>query len=180
MLISQTTFESVGSGDTKVFESIENNSGYHFGLQLKAKFGLLYFQGDALYSNNTYTYSDDSSLASYKIEENNLIMPVVVGLDLAFLRVYAGPRFVVPLGDDFSTSFENITGYSYEIENNDMTYQVGVGLDLFKRVTIDLTYNGYFSSIDNVFKDISGENFTMTHPDCRYELSVGFYFGKFR
>lgn len=110
-------------------------------------------------------------------EDTNLEIPVVVGLDFSFIRVYLGPRFIIPMGDDLESSINNAGNYSFSIADDNMPYQVGVGLDFFRRLTLDVTYNGYFTDFNDVWKQISGDAYSTEHPDCHYKVSLGFYFG---
>ena len=124
------------------------NAGFHVGAQLRfnTKIGL-YFQGDVL-----YTYSEEKiNMSSYDSNawvaatRHGLDIPVLVGFKLGFFRVYAGPKFQASLGDDITQSISNLAKIDFKMDDEVFGYQIGIGFDIFKKLTIDLNYNGRFS-----------------------------------
>lgn len=163
-----------GNLDNQLVSAAKNNAGYHLGIVTRVNLGALYVQGDVLYVRNAYEYN--LSDGKMKVKENRLSIPAVAGLNILFLRVYAGPKFDFNLGQNIAKSVGNADAIKHIFDNRWLGYQLGVGADLFKRISIDFNYNGYFKAPTQRY--IIGESdFQIKQKSRQYWVSLGYYFG---
>lgn len=163
-----------GNIDNQLLSAAKNHAGYHVGLVTRFNLGALYVQGDVLYVRNAYEYN--LSEGKIKIKENRLSIPAVVGLNILFLRVYAGPKFDFNLGQDLTKTLTNADAIKHSFDNRWLGYQLGVGADLFKRISIDFNYNGYFKAPTQQYI-IGGNDYQIKQKSRQYWVSLGYYFG---
>lgn len=151
-----------------------NPMGFHAGFALKVKLiPLLYLQGDVLYNNTNYKFNVvDNGYVKYS--NHAIEVPVVVGVQVAFLRVYAGPTFSFNLATNEMKSIDCNASIDSPGKYNKFGYQVGVGFDIAKKVTLDVSYNGKWTSTDHIINvnDIGVSN---KAKDRYLSLSVGFF-----
>lgn len=116
--------------------------GFQGGAFMRASFAGLYIQPELLFATaaNTLTYSGvvDGQPVDELLEQKftKVNIPVLIGFKLAFLRVNAGPAASILINDPR----ELVDGATYKKAT--FGYQAGLGLDLFKKMTIDLRYEG--------------------------------------
>ncbi len=176
--LNSTTIKDFGTNDDNIIQSIQNSfnkrTGYHFGLTARLTLIGLYVQGDALYVRNSYSYNVNSN-SIVDAKENRLDIPVVAGIKLLFLRVYAGPRFSFNLGNDVVGA---IGDDALDWDNRNVGFQAGVGIDLGKKMALDFNYNGYFQSneltIKNVIDQVSP--ITVKSNSQYFWLSLSYFF----
>jgi hypothetical protein len=101
--------------------------------------------------------------------------PIMIGYKAGPLRLQAGPVGTIILSSDPALDmFENV---DVEEEFNGATwgYQVGIGFDLFKKVTIDIKYEGSLSKLaDGV--SIGDKSYNFDSRNNQFVASVGFFF----
>lgn len=170
--MNSTNF-SLGDANSadNVLDNVKNNAGFHMGLSAQVNLIGLYVQGDALFVKDSYSYE----VKGYAVDvnETHLDIPVVVGLKLLFFRVYAGPRFIVALGDNLKNTVDEISNLS--LNNDVLAYQAGVGVDIFSHFTLDFNYNGYFKAPTQTFF-IGEDDFTVKNKNKQFWISLGYNF----
>ena len=101
--------------------------------------------------------------------------PIMVGYKAGPLRLQAGPVGTIMLSSDPALDmFEDI---SVKEEFNGATwgYQVGIGFDLFKKVTIDVKYEGNLSKLaDGV--NIGEQNYNFDSRNNQFVANIGIFF----
>jgi hypothetical protein len=127
--------------------------GFHGGLFLRIKLLALYVQPEFLLSTRTNEYQISGAAETVKQNLTKLDVPLLVGLKLGPIRLNAGPSANLLLNspkDIISTS-------TYDNVQSRMTlgYQAGVGFDLFKKLTIDIRYEGSLKKYQNQIKDLT-------------------------
>lgn len=162
-----------GITTTQAGNLIKNNAGYHVGLMGRMTLLGFYIQADALYVRNSRKLNLENG--SLKMKENTLSVPVVAGLNILFLRAYVGPRFDFNLGSNISKSTDNSNSIKSNIDKRWLGYQAGLGVDLFKKISIDLSYNGYFKAPSQRLS-IDDTEFTIKQKNRQYWLTLGYYF----
>lgn len=163
-----------GSIKNQVLESVKNYAGYHVGFMTRINLAAIYVQGDVLYVRNSYAY--DIKGGQLKVKENKLSVPVVAGLNILFLRVYAGPKFDFDLSNNLKKSIGNSDAIKETFDNRWLGYQLGVGADLFNRISVDLSYNGYFKAPTQQY-NIGTESYQIKQKSRQFWITLGYYFG---
>lgn len=161
------------------FEVILQNAkdaewGFQGGAFLRASFAGLYVQPEILLATATNSISYDDvegggAPVIYNQKFTKLNIPVMVGLKVAFLRVNAGPAASIMITD----VKEVIEGATYKRAT--FGYQAGLGLDLFKRLTVDVRYEGNLNQFGDQIT-IAGETFTLDDRTGALLLQVGLIF----
>ncbi len=162
-------------------ESVKSNTGYHIGLTARISLLGLYVQGDALYVHNSQEFSLENE--TYESVENRLDIPIVAGFKFLFLRIYAGPRFMINLGDNIKTDIKDLEGTAESFEdaweNRALGYTAGIGMDLGKNLALDFSYNGSFSSSEisvEYLKDNITETLNLESNNKHFRLSLTYFF----
>ncbi len=161
------------------FEVILQNAkdaewGFQGGAFLRASFAGLYVQPEILLATATNSISYDDvegggAPVIYNQKFTKLNIPVMIGLKVAFLRVNAGPAASILITD----TKEVILGATYKRAT--FGYQAGLGLDLFKRLTVDVRYEGNLNQFGDQIT-IAGETFTLDDRTGALLLQVGLIF----
>lgn len=154
--------------------AFKNNAGYHLGVMARVNIGGIYVQGDALYVRNSFSYNFDNE--KMKVKENRLDLPVVLGIKLLFLRAYAGPRFDINLGKNLSKTIGDANAIKTAFDNRWLGYQAGLGLDLFSKISVDFSYNGYFKAPSQRI-DVGDKSYVVKQKSRQYWITMGYYFG---
>lgn len=163
-----------GHLDDQALNAVKNKAGYHVGIMTRINLAAIYVQGDLLYTHNAYKYEIDGG--HMNVKENRLSVPVVAGLNILFLRIYAGPKFDFYLSNKLDKSVANGTPIQNNFDNRWLGYQAGVGIDFLKRISLDFSYNGYFKAPTQQYI-IGGNDFQIKQKSRQYWVSVGYYFG---
>jgi Outer membrane protein beta-barrel domain len=173
--ITMDDAKTITTGNTSYVIGKAESAGYgfHGGVFLRANISKLYIQPEVLFAtrSNNYTFQNVGSLtdsATVKQAFNRLDIPVMIGVKLGPVRINAGP-----VGSVKITAKELINDPDLKATYAAMTfgYQAGVGLDLFKKLTIDLRYEGGLSKYQNKLADVALDD----RPNA-FLLSVGYMF----
>ena len=101
--------------------------------------------------------------------------PIMVGYKFGPARIQLGPVGTIMLKSD--PSLDGFMNMDYKEEFNGATwgYQVGVGLDIFKKITIDLKYEGNLSKLGDGVK-IAGETRNFDSRNSQFVATLGYFF----
>jgi len=101
--------------------------------------------------------------------------PIMVGYKFGPARIQLGPVGTIMLSAD--PSLDGFMDMNYKEEFNGATwgYQVGVGLDIFKKVTIDVKYEGNLSKLGDGVK-IGGETRNFDSRNSQLVATLGIMF----
>ena len=158
--ISMDEVKQVTSGTTtySVAQLKDSKFGFHAGVFTRLTLWKLYVQPEVLFASASHSYTVTNVTTSTAKEVvqniNQLQVPVMVGLKIGPLRINGGPSASLNIGSpkelisdpNFKTMYSNMT----------IGYQAGVGLDIFKKLTLDVRYEGslskYQTQIENALK----------------------------
>jgi hypothetical protein len=173
--ISMEDAKTIKTGDVSYLLGKAESAGYgfHAGAFLRVNISKLYIQPELLFAtrSNNYTFQNVGTVvdsATVKQAFNKLDIPIMIGLKLGPVRINAGP-----VGSVKITAKEIIDNPDVKATYAAMTfgYQAGVGLDLFKKMTIDLRYEGGLSKYQNKLEGVALDD----RPNA-FLLSIGYMF----
>jgi Outer membrane protein beta-barrel domain len=179
--ITMADAKSITSGGTTyTIDKLKGaNYGIHFGAFARLKIAMLYIQPELLFStrSNEYTLSKVNSLTdsiTVKQNFNKLDIPVMLGVKFGPLRVNAGPVGSLRIGSpknlvndpDFKAMYAAMT----------FGYQAGIGLDIFKKLTLDVRYEGSLKKYQNQIENTAGTKFNLDDRPNSFLFSVGLMF----
>ena len=179
--ITMADAKSITSGGTTyIIDKLKGaNYGIQFGAFARLKIAMLYIQPELLFStrSNEYTLSKANSLTdsiTVKQNFNKLDIPVMLGLKFGPLRVNAGPVGSLRIGSpknlvndpDFKAMYAQMT----------FGYQAGIGLDIFKKLTLDVRYEGSLKKYQNQIENTAGTKFNLDDRPNSFLFSVGLMF----
>jgi hypothetical protein len=148
--------------------------GFQGGVFMRASFSGFYIQPELLFATatNSVTYEDVEAGGApiiYNQKFNKLNIPVLLGFKIAFLRIHAGPAASVMIGEPQDV----IEGATYK--SMTFGYQAGIGFDLFKKLTLDVRYEGNLNQFGDQIT-IGGETFTLDDRTGALLLHAGIIF----
>lgn len=148
--------------------------GFQGGVFMRASFSGFYIQPELLFATatNSVTYEDVEAGGApviYNQKFNKLNIPLLLGFKVAFLRIHAGPAASVMIGEPQDV----IEGATYK--SMTFGYQAGIGFDLFKKLTLDVRYEGNLNQFGDQIT-IGGETFTLDDRTGALLLHAGFIF----
>jgi opacity protein-like surface antigen len=165
------TFENT---DVTIQSLKEAEWGFQGGVFMRASFAGLYLQPEFLIATatNSVSYDDVESGGApviYNQKFNKINIPVLVGFKIAFFRINAGPAASILISD----VKEIIQGATYKRAT--FGYQAGVGLDLFKKLTLDIRYEGNLNQFGDKIV-IANHTFPLDDRTGALLLHAGFIF----
>jgi opacity protein-like surface antigen len=148
--------------------------GFQGGVFMRASFAGFYIQPEILLATatNSVSYEDveeGGGPVIYNQKFNKLNIPVLLGFKLGPMRLNAGPAAAIMLSDPK----EIIDGATYKRAT--FGYQAGVGIDLFKKLTLDVRYEGNLNQFGDEIT-ILGETFQLDDRTGALLLHVGLIF----
>ncbi|HUS87280.1 MAG TPA: porin family protein [Bacteroidales bacterium] len=174
---SSNTFElpvaDINAGNT-LEAAKEATWGFHGGAFFRLSMLGIMVQPEVLFSmsENNLTVTDDLGAETVKEQKfNRLDVPVMLGVKLGPLRIMAGPvaSVVISSPGDLVTDAENL------YKNATFGYQAGLGVDLFKKLTLDVRYEGGLNNFGNEMT-VGTETFTLDGRANAIVLSAGIMF----
>jgi hypothetical protein len=137
--------------------------GHHFGVYGQAKLLGIFIQPSVLFNSNHVSYSleeySERGIFDKILNEKyyNIDLPLMAGLKVSFIRLYAGP--VAHLRLTTSSDLFNIKGYNEHFDKATYGYQAGVGINISK-LRFDIAYEGNFSKFgDHIYIGDNKVNF---------------------
>lgn len=159
-------------------EIVDASYGYHFGAYLRAKIFALYVEPAILFNSNSVSYNissaeNDEIFSDIKSETyRNVDVPILIGIEILFLRVHAGP--VAHIFLESSSELTEVDGYSHKMQDARYGYQLGAGVDL-GRISVDVNYENNFSSFGDAI-NLGGHSYTIDDNAARLVASIGYKF----
>ena len=142
----------------------------------------LYVQPELLFTSTSGDVQVTSLLNDVQVESvireqkfRQIDFPIMVGYKFGPARVQLGPVGTIMLSTD--PSLDGFMNMDYKEEFNGATwgYQVGVGLDIFKKITIDVKYEGNLSKLGDGVK-IGGETRNFDSRNSQLVATLGIMF----
>jgi Outer membrane protein beta-barrel domain len=156
--------------------------GFQAGIFTRITIVKLYIQPELLFTSTSgdveVTSLSNGNVVVSEIREQSfkqIDFPIMLGYKFGPARIQAGPVGTIVLSSD--PSLDGFMEMDYEEEFNGATwgYQVGVGLDIFKKITIDVKYEGSLSNLtDGV--TVGGETMSFDSRNSQFVASLGFFF----
>jgi len=156
--------------------------GFQFGVFSRITIVNLYVQPELLFTSTggdveVTSLSNGNEVISEVREQsfNQIDFPIMLGYKFGPARIQAGPVGTIVLSSD--PSLDGFMDMDYKEEFNGATwgYQVGAGLDIFKKITIDVKYEGNLSKLaDGV--TIGGQTRSFDSRNSQLVVSLGYFF----
>ncbi len=148
--------------------------GFQGGIYSKIQLGGLFLEPRLMLHSTSveYTFSgDNGGIVNNVVNENftNLDIPLLVGLDLALIDIYAGP--VAHLHLNTSSDLFDWSGYDERFDTAQFGFRIGTGIDIGK-INVGLEYEGNFSKFGEHIT-IAGEEFSFDSRPSRLILNIG-------
>jgi hypothetical protein len=153
--------------------------GFHGGLFMRLTILGIYVQPELLFATSQNSYSvknmTTSEVKNVTQNLNNLSIPVMVGIKFGPFRINAGPAGSIAI-----TSPESLVSGDNSIKSlyNKMSigYQAGIGLDIFKKLTIDVRYEGSLQKYQAKIQQNVGANVNIDNRPNAFLFSLGLMF----
>jgi len=165
--------------DGASFEVVLQNAksaewGFQGGVFMRATFAGLYIQPELLFATatNSVTYEnveESGGPVIFNQKFNKLNIPILLGIKVGPIRINAGPAASVMITEPK----EIIEGATYKRAT--FGYQAGIGVDLFKKLTVDLRYEGNLNQFGDEIT-VLGETFTLDDRTGALLVQVGLIF----
>lgn len=165
------------SGDNYI-ESLKNAQfGFHAGAFLRISLLGFYVMPEVVFASTTYDYDvtiGSNPSQALKQQFNKINIPLLLGFHLGPVRINAGPAASILINTpksliddpDFPELYRSAT----------FGYEAGLGFDLFKKLTLDLRYNGSLSKRFGESVSIGSQTFNLDDREPSVLLSLGIMF----
>lgn len=173
------TFTNLDLSEANVDVILQNARNAEWGFQggafMRVGVAGFYVQPEFLLATATNSLSYEGVVDGQPVDElleqkfTKLNIPVLLGFKLGPLRINAGPAASILL----SKPADMIDIATYKTAT--FGYQAGVGLDLFKKLTLDVRYEGNLNQFGNDIT-IGGETFILDDRTGALLLQVGLIF----
>lgn len=168
-------FKPVSMNGVEISNGSSAGTGYQFGVVARLSIPkFLQIQPELLYTSRNYNYrlQTSSGRQNLRMSAKRIELPVMVGFNIAALRLYAGPRFI--LSSSIKSSKESIP-FKVNYNDSDIAFQVGAGLDI-KKFFIDVRYSTYFKTRYEQFTYDGLTQKVKIGTDEQWFFSAGFFF----
>lgn len=108
-------------------------------------------------------------------EFRQIDFPIMIGYKAGPLRLQGGPVGTIMLSSDPALDMFDNVDVKEEFNGATWGYQVGIGFDLFKKLTVDIKYEGSLSNLGDGVK-IGNESFNFDSRNSQFIASIGFFF----
>ncbi len=155
----------------------ESVTGYQVGLMSRVNVAMFFVQPE-LYFNTTggvvEQVYEGGARELLEVQFNRLDIPLLVGIKAGPARINAGPVGSAMIGSvnelkEISQDLETLTG------GLTWGYQAGVGIDLFKKLAIDLRYEGSLTKYGDSFT-VGGEPYALDARPTQVIFTLGYWF----
>ncbi len=173
------TFTNLDLSQSDVDVVLQNAKNAEWGFQggafLRVSFAGFYLQPEFLLATATNSLMYEGVVDGQPVDElldqkfTKLNIPVLLGFKLGPVRINAGPAASILLSEP--ADMAEIATY----KTATFGYQAGVGLDLFKKLTLDVRYEGNLNQFGDGIT-IGGETFEFDDRTGALLLQVGLIF----
>jgi hypothetical protein len=176
--ISMDDITGISDG-TDVYNLVtgETVTGYQVGLMTRINIAMFFVQPE-LYFNavggSVEQVVQGGTDELLEVQFNRFDIPLLVGVKLGPARINAGP-----VGSAVISSVNDLVEISQDLETltGGLTwgYQAGIGVDLFKKLAIDLRYEGSLSKYGDSFT-VGGTSHNFDARPTQYIVTLGWWF----
>ena len=150
--------------------------GFHFGGFARVQISKFFLQPQLLFSST----GGEVRIRDVKIDTaffrtqrfNRVDIPVLAGYKLGFLRLEAGPVATFTLSR--KNDLFDWAGYKEDFNKASIGYQAGLGVDLFKKITLDLRYEGSLSKLGKGVT-IGDKTYPLDSRTSQWMVSLGLF-----
>ncbi len=166
---------SQASVDVVLQNAKEAEWGFQGGAFMRASFAGFYLQPEILLATASNTLSYEGVVDGQPVDElleqkfTKLNIPILLGFKLGPVRLNAGPAASILI----TTPADMADVATYKTAT--FGYQAGIGLDLFKKLTLDVRYEGNLNQFGDGIT-IGGETFEFDDRTGALLLHVGLIF----
>ena len=168
--------------DELVIKGKNSKVGIQAGIFTRITIAKLYIQPELLFSSTggeiEITAIGGTQDGITKVREQKfrqIDFPIMVGFKAGPLRLQAGPVGTIMLSSDPALDMFETVNVEEEFNGASWGYQAGIGFDLFKKITIDVKYEGNLSKIANGVK-IGNETVDFDSRNSQIVATLGFFF----
>ncbi len=172
---------SAGSSDHRLEIPGSNHTGFHFGVFANFSFANVFVQPEFLFEETgqeMVLVTDDQTMETPELNRftprfSNIKIPITAGIQIAFLRVGAGPYYAYML--------DNTRGYMDLIDMDDritfhynesrMGYQVMAGIRI-GNISLDYRFEGSISRLGDGI-DVGGVPYDFSVKQRQHVISLG-------
>ena len=164
--------------------SKSNNFGYQLGAMIQVPLGPVYLQPEIVYNsarfnlNGNLLYSDggiEQQDVRAKYAVNTVQLPVLVGIKIIFLSVFAGTTLNL-LTDTSNKSGKQGVTFNSSVNKSSVAFQVGAGVEIGK-FNIDIRYDGQFKRPTQTFTFGTDQPAqTVKTKMNNWQLNLGYFF----
>lgn len=172
---SSYDFQRFSLNGTAITPRSSQEMGYQLGVAMRLSIPkFLQFQPELMYSTRNYGYelTTKSGVDRVKITTKRMELPFMVGFNIKFLRLFAGPVFVL---SSSQSNNNKDSGFSVKFDDSDIAFQMGAGLDI-RKFFLDVRYTKNFQTTYNTMtlKNVSYKS--KIRNDELWAFSAGFFF----
>jgi hypothetical protein len=159
-----------------LIDSFNPAVGFHFGGFTRLTVKKFFFQPQLMFSSS----GGEVRIKDVKIDTtffrnqrfNRIDIPLLAGYKSGFLRLEAGPVATFTLSR--KNDLFDWAGYNEDFNKATIGYQAGLGLDLFKKLSLDLRYEGSLSKLGKGVT-IGNKTYPLDSRTSQWILSLGFF-----
>lgn len=155
----------------------ESVTGYQFGLMTRINVVMLFVQPELYFTTTGGVVEqvyEDGANELLEVKFNRFDIPLLVGFKVGPARINVGP-----VGSAMISSTNELVEVSQDLESltGGLTwgYQAGVGIDLFKKLAIDLRYEGALSKYGDSFA-VGGDDYALDARPTQVIFTLGYWF----
>jgi len=162
------------SSDNQSVKFKDANIGFQGGIYTKIDLGGIFLEPRLMFNSTSVDYTingDNGGVIDNIVNEKflNLDIPVLVGVNIAIVDVYAGP--VAHLNLSSSSDLYDSDSYDERFDTAKFGARLGAGIDLGK-INVGLEYESNFSKFGDHIA-ISGERYSFDSRPSRILMNVG-------
>jgi hypothetical protein len=156
------------------------NYGFHGGIFLRLTIlKVTFIQPEVLFATSNYTFKiknvNTNLIDTIGQKLSTLTIPLMVGVKFGAIRINAGPVGNIAIGSPGALVKDdpNMQGLYNKMS---IGYQAGLGLDLFKKLTIDVRYEGSLQKYQAQIKQAVGGTVNLDSRPNAFLFSLGYMF----
>ncbi len=164
-------------------EGVSNLSvGFHGGLMLRITLFKAYLQPEVYFSStkgevtvkDIYGFNPDRTEWVEQLEFGRIDIPVMIGYKVGPLRLNLGPVASILISE--KAELLDFEGYKEKYKTATIGFQAGAGVDVFKKITLDVRYEGNLSKLGDSIDIGTGDPINLDTRASQLVISLGVLF----
>ena len=160
----------------------ESVTGYQFGIMTRINVAMVFVQPEVYFNAVGGTVKKEKTIKIpgeepelLDVTFNRIDIPLLVGIKLGPARINAGPVGTAVISSTNELVRLAEAGEATLSDNFTWGFQAGIGLDLFKKLSLDVRYEGSLSRFGEAF-EIDGISYPLDARPTSWILSMGYWF----